>query len=317
MDGAYEDALPMPAPPHRTARRRAVGSGLAMAAAGGWAGLPGTSEAQRSAAAPQAPAQRTAAPGHALAFALGSGSRHGLVHVGVIRAMQARGWVPDLVVGTSAGAIAGALWALGLPADRIRAEADTLGWLAGVRPALPRRGLLRSDAVASLVERHAGGRPIERWPARFAAVATDLQSGRRVVLDRGPGGLAVAASACVPALYEPIRVDGRDLVDGSLVEPVPVRAARELGAARVVALDIAYRPHEAPVDTPLDAAFQALHITVNALIAEQLAAADLVIRLDLHRHFLESRDPGGALVAAGEAALAAQAPRIEALMGRP
>jgi NTE family protein len=181
---------------------------------------------------------------------------------------------------------------------------------------VPRRGLLASDAVASLVERHAAARPIERWPVRFAAVATDLLSGRRVVLDRGPGGPAVAASACVPALYEPVRVNGRDLVDGSLVEPVPVRAARELGAARIVAVDIAYRPYEAPVGTPVDAAFQALHIAVNALIAEQLDAADLVIRLDVHRYFLEGGNPADALVAAGESAVAAQASRIEALLGR-
>jgi NTE family protein len=306
--------------PRPPARRRALAGGLALAAAAAASARPRSAAAQPAATPPSAPAPRAPLPragqaGRGLAFALGSGSRHGLVHVGVIRAMQARGWVPDLVVGTSAGALAGALWALGLPADRIRAEADALGWLAGVRPAVPRRGLLRSDAVASLVERHAAARPIERWPVRFAAVATDLLSGRRVVLDRGPGGPAVAASACVPALYEPVRVDGRDLVDGSLVEPVPVRAARELGAARIVAVDIAYRPHEAPVGTPVDAAFQALHIAVNALIAEQIDAADLVIRLDVHRYFLEGRDPADALVAAGEAAVGAQASRIEALLG--
>jgi NTE family protein len=288
----------------RARRRRALAGGLVLAGVAAMATRPRTAAA------------RTGPPGRGVAFALGSGSRHGLVHVGVIRAMQARGWAPDLVVGTSAGAIAGALWALGLPADRIRAEADALGWLTGVRPAVPRRGLLRSDAVATLIERHAAARPIERWPIRFAAVATDLLSGRRVVLDRGPGGPAVAASACVPALYEPVRVEGRDLVDGSLVEPVPVRTARELGAARIVAVDIAYRPYEAPVDTPVDAAFQALHIAVNALIAEQLDGADLVIRLDVHRHFLEGRDPADALVAAGEAAIAAQAPRLGALLGR-
>jgi NTE family protein len=167
-----------------------------------------------------------------------------------------------------------------------------------------------------MIDTHTGGRPIEQWPVRFAAVAADLLSGRKVVLDRGPAGPAVAASASLPALFEPVRIDGRDLVDGGLVEPVPARTARELGAARVVAVDIAYRPYEEPVDNPVEAAFQAIHIAVNALIAEQLEAADLVIRLDVHRHFLESRDPSDALVAAGEAAVAAQWPRIDALRRR-
>jgi NTE family protein len=258
---------------------------------------------------PPAPAARPAR----VAVALGSGSRHGLVHVGVIRALQARGLRPDLVTGTSAGAIAGALWAAGLDAARIRDATRPLGWLSGLQPALPGRGLLRSDAVRAMIDAHTGGRPIEQWPTRFAAVATDLRTGHKVVLDRGPGGLAVAASSSIPALYEPVTVDGRELVDGGLVEPVPVRTARELGARVVIAVDIAYRPWEEPVRNPVDAAFQAIHIAVNALIAEQLAAADVVIRLDVHRHFLERDDPSDALVDAGERAVAAAWPRIAAL----
>jgi len=248
-----------------------------------------------------------------LAVALGSGSRHGLVHVGVIRALRQRGVVPDLVTGTSAGAIAGSLWAAGLDAGRIAEAAASLGWLRGLQWAWPRRGLLTSHAVADTIRALTADRPIEQWPVRFAAVATDLRSGRRIVLDRGPGGPAVAASACVPALYAPVRVDGRDLVDGSLVEPVPVRTARELGAARVIAIDIAYRPWEAPVSNPVDAAFQAMHIAVNALIAEQLREADLVIRLDVHRHFLDGSDPTPALTAAGERAVAEHWHEIQAL----
>jgi NTE family protein len=235
------------------------------------------------------------------------------VHVGVIRALQARGLRPELVTGTSAGAIAGSLWAAGLDAERIREATRPLGWLSGLRPALPGRGLLHSDAVRELVDRHTGGRPIEHWPLRFAAVATDLRTGAKVVLDRGPGGAAAAASSSIPALYEPVTIDGRELVDGGLVEPVPVRTARELGARAVVAVDIAYRPWEEPVRNPVDAAFQAIHIAVNALIAEQLTEADVVIRLDVHRHFLERDDPSDALIVAGERAVAQAWPRIAAL----
>lgn len=267
-------------------------------------------------AAPAAtPASRPVRKG-AIAVALGSGARHGLVHVGVIRALEARGFRPDIVTGTSAGAIAGALWASGLNADQVQRASASLGWFRGLRLTLPRRGLLHSDAVQAMIDTHTGGRPIEQWPVRFAAVATDLRTGRKVVLDRGPAGPAVAASASVPALYEPVRIDERDLVDGGLVEPVPVRTAQDIGAARVIAVDIAYRPWEAPVDHPVDAAFQAIHIAVNALIAEQIAAADVVIRLDVHRYFLELDDPSAALAAAGEQAVAANWERIRALQAR-
>lgn len=298
------------------ARSAALAGSLALAAAGSRAGAAaGAAPATPAAAGASGPpgVRGTSGPPRGVAIALGSGSRHGMVHVGVIRALQARGFRPDLVTGTSAGAVAGALWALGLDAARIDEASNSLGWMRGLRLAWPRRGLLHADGVRRLIDRHAGGRPIEQWPIRFAAVATDLLAGRKVVLDRGPGGPAVAASASVPALYEPVRIDGRDLVDGGLVEPVPARTARELGAARVIAVDIAYRPWEGPVDNPVDAAFQAMHIAINALIAEQLEAADVVIRLDVHRHFLERDDPDAALIAAGEQAVAAQWPRIAAL----
>jgi NTE family protein len=251
-----------------------------------------------------------------IAVALGSGSRHGLVHAGVIRALETRGFRPDIVTGTSAGAIAGALWASGLNADQIQRASASLDWLRGLRFALPRRGLLHSDAVRNLIDLHTGGRPIEQWTVHFAAVSTDLHTGRKVVLDRGPAGPAVAASASIPALYEPVRIDERDLVDGGLVEPVPVRTALDMGAAYVIAVDIAYRPWEAPVDHAIDAAFQALHIAVNALIAEQIAAADVVLRLDVHRHFLELDDPSAALAAAGEQAVAVAWDRIRTLKPR-
>jgi NTE family protein len=267
-------------------------------------------------AAPAAPAPSRPPRKGGIAVALGSGARHGLVHVGVIRALEARGFRPDIVTGTSAGAIAGALWASGLNADQVQRASESLGWLSGLRFAPPRRGLLHSDAVRSMIDARTGGRPIEQWPVRFAAVATDLRTGRKVVLDRGPAGPAVAASASVPALYEPVRIDDRDLVDGGLVEPVPVRTALDIGASRVIAVDIAYRPWEAPVDHPVDAAFQAIHIAVNALIAEQIGAADVVLRLDVHRHFLERDDPSAALTAAGEQAVAANWDRIRALMPR-
>jgi NTE family protein len=315
-----------PAGPRLPARRDWLAHALRIAVASAGAGA-GAAEAPRAgagtavpgppgAAGARVPGAAAAAPGArpaGIALALGSGSRHGMVHVGVIRALRSRGFRPDLITGTSAGAIAGALWAIGLDPDRLDEASRSLGWMRDLRLGWPHRGLLHADGVRALIDRHAGERPIEQWPIRFAAVATDLLAGRKVVLDRGPGGLAVAASASVPALYEPVRIDGRELVDGGLVEPVPVRTARELGAARVIAVDIAYRPWEGPVNTPVDAAFQAVHIAVNALIDEQLGAADVVLRLDVHRHFLAHGDPSSALIAAGEKAVAAQWARIAAL----
>lgn len=251
----------------------------------------------------------------ALGVALGSGSMHGYAHVGVIRALQRRGVTPAVITGTSAGAIAGALWAYGLPWHRIHEAVMDLSWWQAPTLRALQSGLMRNRAIESMIDRQTARRPIEAWPIRFAAVATDMRTGERVLLDRGASGPAVAASTSLPVMYAPVRIGERDLVDGALVEPVPVRAAHALGATHVLAVDVAYRPHEAPVRWVWDAAFQSLHILVNRLIDEQIVEADLALRLELHRH-VDGERPFDALIDAGDQAVESNWPSIAALLGR-
>lgn len=148
---------------------------------------------------------------------------------------------------------------------------------------------------------------------RFGALASDAASGESVLLDRGPTGRAVAASSAVPVWFEPIRIDGRDLFDGSLTAPVPVDAARTLGADFVLAVDVAYRPHEEQPAGLADLAFQSLHILGNALAREQTRRADLTLRLDLH-HLMQDRLEPDALIDAGERALLDLVPQLRRLL---
>lgn len=251
--------------------------------------------------------------GAAVALALGSGSHHGHALIGVLREFEAGGWRPDLVVGTSVGAIVGALWASGLDSAAIeRASGEFTMW-RNARFSWPRRGLFSNRGLQATIRRLTKGRPIEAWPTRFAAVATDLGTGARVVIDRGDAGVAVAASASMPVLCRPVEKDGRLLVDGALSEPVPSRAARDLGAAHVVAVDIAYRPSDAPVLSVADSGFQAMHILVNALAAEQARHADVNLRLSLHA-LMEGRDDYPAvLLKAGIEAVRADRARVARL----
>jgi NTE family protein len=114
-------------------------------------------------------------------------------------------------------------------------------------------------------------------------------------------------------LFQPVLVDGRELADGALVEPVPVRTARDLGATYVIAIDVAFRPYEEPVKGLSGHAFQAMHVLVNSLAAEQLKGADLAIRLDLH-HLMDCGRP--ALIAAGRDAMARALPELERGLAR-
>lgn len=249
-------------------------------------------------------------------LALGSGSMHGLAHVGVLRALSRRGVQPHAIAGTSAGAIIGALAAAGLPLERIEALARELDWNNAGRLTLPWKGLMNNAPLQAFVDRAVEGRRIEQLATPFAAVAADIVDGSTVVMRSGPTGLAVGASSGVPVLFRPVRVEGRDLVDGSLVSPVPVDAARTLGAAVVVAVDVAYRPRDEAPRGIGDIAFQMMHVMVNRLIDEQIGRADVIVRMDLHHLMRESPDRD-ALVDAGERAMLAAWPRLRERIGAP
>jgi NTE family protein len=253
-----------------------------------------------------------AAPGRSaprLGFALGSGALHGYAHIGIVRGCERLGLRPHAIAGTSVGAAVGALWAAGLTANEIARIADALDWSA--RPALGSLlfGRRRNDALREQIERAVQGRSIEQLPLRFAAVATDARNGEPVVLEAGPVGLAVAASSAVPVLFEPVRIGSHELIDGSLSAPVPVEAARHLGAEAVVAVDIAYRPYEEAPRSAADYAFQSLHIATNALAREQTRGVEHLIKLDLH-HLMHSRFDAQALIDAGEQAVLQLAPAL-------
>ncbi|MBL8341744.1 MAG: hypothetical protein JNL30_09780 [Rubrivivax sp.] len=243
-------------------------------------------------------------------FALGSGALHGWAHVGIVRGCARIGLKPRAIAGSSVGAVVGALWAAGLAAEEIAGVARRLEWpstAAGLTALLGARR--RNHELREAVDRAAGGRQIQQLPVRFAAVASDALTGDSVALEAGPLGLAVEASCAVPALNEPVPIGNRMLFDGSLTAPVPVAAARRLGAARVVAVDVAYRPYEEAPTSGSDYAYQAMHIIGNALAREQTRQADHVIKLDVH-HLMRQRLDIDALIEAGEAALLELAPRL-------
>ena len=259
-------------------------------------------------AAPAAAASTTPV----LAVALGSGSLHGHAHIGVIREFERQGVKPDLIVGTSVGAIVGALWAAGLTSREIEEASREFKFLRTLAFTWARRGLFNNEGLQDIMRTLTKGRPIESWPTRFAAVASDLANGERVVINSGDAGLAVAASASLPVVCVPVQWGGRMLMDGALTEPVPSRAARELGATRVVAVDISYRPDAVPVSSMVDSAFQTMHVLVKSLIAEQARFADVAIRLDLHRLMQGVDQYEHVLLEAGQAATRLAWPQIAA-----
>jgi NTE family protein len=244
-----------------------------------------------------------------IGFALGSGALHGWAHIGIVRGCARIGLQPFAIAGSNVGTAIGALWAAGLPVDEIVRIAHRFEWQTSGALSLLLSARRRNDALREAIDRGVRGRSIGELPVRFAAMASDARTGESVMLDAGPLGLAVEASCAAPAANEPVAVGKHQLLDGSLTAPVPVAAVRKLGAQRVVAVDVAYRPYEEAPSSSSDYAFQAVHILTNTLAREQTRAADHLIKLDVH-HLMRERLDIDVLIDAGDAALMKIAPAL-------
>lgn len=214
-------------------------------------------------------------------LALGGGAARGFAHVGVIKSLEAQGVRVDLIVGTSAGAVVGALYAGGFDGFELHRLALSMDEDTVADWTLPARGVLKGEALQNYINKTLNRRPIEKLDRKFAAVATDLQSGDMVVFERGNTGMAVRASASVPAIFQPVRIKERDYVDGGLVSPVPVRVARRLGADVVIAVDISNKPAYGSVSGTFDVLMQTVTIMTQSIAAYETAQADVVIRPNL------------------------------------
>ena len=211
-------------------------------------------------------------------LALGGGAARGFAHIGVIQVLDEAGIRPDLVVGTSAGSLVGALWASGLDGEQLGGLAASMAESTLTDWGFPGRGLLRGDALARYVRDQTGGRVIEQLPRRLGIVATDLDSGDAILFQRGDTGLAVRASSAVPAVFLPVKIGQREYVDGGLVAPVPVSHARQMGAEFVIAVDISESPAGQPTGDPFRLLLQTFSIMGRSINRFELKEADLVIR---------------------------------------
>lgn len=213
-----------------------------------------------------------------IGLALGGGAARGFAHIGVIKMLESHGIVPDYVVGTSAGAVVGSLYAGGFDAFAMQKLAIQLDETLFADWTLRGPGLLKGEALQSFVNQHLKRRPLEKLNIAFGTVVTDLNSGERVVFRTGDSGMAVRASAAVPGVFQPVAINGRQYVDGGLTSPVPVRAVREMGADFVIAVDISATAEGQPVDSMSAILWQTTTIMGNVIGKTELAEADIVIR---------------------------------------
>ncbi len=215
-----------------------------------------------------------------IGLALGGGAARGFAHVGVIQVLEEAGITPVLVTGTSAGSLVAALYASGKNGAQLQKVAETMEESTIADWTLPffGRGVLRGEALAKYVNLQVGQKPIEAMPMPLGIVATDLNSGNDMLFQRGDTGTAVRASSAVPAVFTPVKINGHEYVDGGLSSPVPVRAARKMGAELVIAVDISSPPEASSASGTIEVLLQTFSIMGKSINGFELKDADVVVR---------------------------------------
>ena len=251
-----------------------------------------------------------------IGLALGGGAARGFAHVGVIQVLEEAGIRPVLVTGTSAGSLVAALYASGKNGAQLQNIAETMeeATIADWTLQVFTRGALRGEALAKYVNAQVGQKSIEAMPMPLGIVATDLNSGNDIVFQRGDTGTAVRASSAVPAVFQPVKIGNREYVDGGLVSPVPVRAAKKMGAELIIAVDISSPPEAASASGTLEILLQTFTIMGKSINSLELQGADVVVRPQLLG--ISSADFGARKrsIEAGRKAMLAALPQLRAAM---
>jgi NTE family protein len=265
--------------------------------------------------APSAPPVVQAPKKIKIALALGGGAARGFAHIGVIKALEAQGIVPDIVVGTSAGSVVGALYASGYNGFELQKTAMDMDEATISDWALPLfgkvSGVLKGEALQSYVNKAVRNQPIEKLKIPFGAVATDINTGQPILFQRGNTGMAVRASSAVPSVFQPVKIGAHSYVDGGLVAPVPVRFAREMGGEFIIAVNISTATESQATASSLDVLMQTFSIMGQRLNHFELKDADIVITPALGKMGGGDFNGRNLAILAGEQAAAAAMPQIK------
>lgn len=220
--------------------------------------------------------------GPSVGLALGAGSARGLAHIGVLKILREAGVQVDLIAGCSMGALIGGMVACGISCEeiaRIASRISRLRMLSYTDPTLPVRGLLSGQRIQSFLSGHFRDRAIEDTSIPFVAAATDILTGEEVVLDSGPMIDGIRASISIPAVFVPHEVCGRFLVDGGLVNPVPVDYLRLAGIEVCIAVNVVPRVDRKYIEKPtaIDVLLNAFDIMEHRIILSRNQPADIEI----------------------------------------
>ncbi|MBF7684374.1 patatin-like phospholipase family protein [Acinetobacter sp. B10A] len=248
-----------------------------------------------------------------IALALGGGGAKGFAHIGVIKVLEAHGIKPQIVTGTSAGSFVGSIYASGKTASQMETLAYQLKESDIRDLTLSRQGFIVGQKLQDYINTNVANKPIEQFPIRFSAVATQLNNGKKTEFIRGNAGQAVRASCSIPNVFIPTVINKIQYVDGGLVSPIPVKTAKNMGADLIIAVDISARPDTNQKSTSslwglLD---QTINIMGQQSIQEELKYANIVITPKVNQLGVMDLSSARSAINAGEKATQQQITAIE------
>jgi len=252
-----------------------------------------------------------APPPPKIALVLGGGAARGFAHIGVIKVLESHGLKVNMVVGTSAGSVAGALYAAGYSGFELQQMAFDLDRASVSDWTLFGKGLIKGDALRQFVNTAVGNRPLEKLPLKFACVAARLKNGEAILFERGETGQAVQASSAVPGVFRPTVINGEDYVDGGLVSVVPIRYAKKLGADFIIAVDVAAPPDQAEAQGKLDVVMKTFGIMGKTIREAEYPLADVLIVPDMSTVTSTDFEGKHRAILAGERAAQAALPELK------
>jgi len=220
-----------------------------------------------------------------IGLVLGGGGARGLAHIGVLRILQEEGIPIDVITGTSVGALIGGLYAANVPIEKMERLAEDIGWeeitnlsAEAIVKLLTAEKLLSTEKMEKYITLQIGNKRFDELKIPFACVATDLKTGEKIIFREGLVAPAVRASATIPGVFEPVEYRQRYLVDGGLVDNLPVEVAKMLGAEIIIAVMVSADFTQYSTANILLTLNQAIYIQGEVLNQEQLKKAHLVIR---------------------------------------
>ncbi|MFT8320348.1 MAG: patatin-like phospholipase family protein [Bacillus sp. (in: firmicutes)] len=213
-----------------------------------------------------------------IGLALGSGGARGLAHLGVIKVLREENIPIDFIAGSSIGAIVASLYGAGLDVERLYDLSKFFKRKYFLDFTVPKMGFIAGNKVKELIRLFTFGKNIEELDIPVAIVAADLLTGEKVVFTKGPIAEAVRASISIPGIFVPEKIDGRLLVDGGVIDRIPVSVVKEMGADFIIAVDVANVKITTEVTSIFDVIMRSLDIMQMELVNNREIASDFMIR---------------------------------------